>query len=187
MIAKTQVDIPAVQVMIQPWSGNDLALLEKLMEDPEVMAHLGGPENHEKILLRHQRYQQSSETGLDHMFKIVYGPGAIPVGSIGYWEKSWQDQLVYETGWMILPTYQGRGIATKAAQAVIELARGENRHRSMHAFPAVDNPPSNAICRKLGFTLIGPCSFEYPRGNFLSVNDWRLDLFGKEDNPELPR
>jgi len=187
MVAKTHDNTPAIQVMIQPWSGDDLSLLEQLMGDPEVMAHLGGPENHEKILLRHQRYQESSESGLDRMFKIVYGPGARSVGSIGYWEKSWRDQLVYETGWMILPAYQGRGIATKAAEAVIELARREQRHPFMHAFPAVDNPPSNAICRKLGFTLTGPCQFEYPRGNFLSVNDWRLDLFDKQDDPELAR
>ena len=47
----------------------------------------------------------------------------------------------------------------------------------MHAFPAVDNPPSNALCRKLGFTLIEECEFEYPKGHFMRCNDWRLDLF----------
>ncbi len=162
-----------VDLLLQPWSEDDLPLLQKLMGDPEVMAHLGGPESPEQIVQRHQRYLHLPET--DHMFKIVIGSAA--AGSIGYWQKNWRDRLVYETGWLILPAYQGRGIATKAGEAVIEHARREHRHQFMHAFPSVDNLASNAICRKLGFTLIEECEFEYPPGKFMRVNDWQLDLF----------
>ncbi len=164
-------------VILQLWSEGDLPLLKKLLGDPDMMAHLGGPETPEQIVQRHQRYLRLPET--DHMFKIVWGPEAESVGSIGYWEKNWQDKLIYETGWFILPAYQGHGIATKAGEAVIEQARLEHRYQFLHAFPSVDNPASNAICRKLGFSLIEECQFEYPPGNFLTVNDWRFDLFGK--------
>jgi RimJ/RimL family protein N-acetyltransferase len=162
-------------VVLQPWSADDLSLLEKLMGDPDMMAHLGGPESQEQIVQRHQRYLRLPET--DHMFKIVWGPSSEAIGSIGYWQKTWRDQLSYETGWFILPAYQGRGIATKAGEAVIERARLEHRHQYMHAFPSVYNPASNAICRKLGFTLVEECQVEYPAGQLLTVNDWRLDLF----------
>jgi RimJ/RimL family protein N-acetyltransferase len=84
-------------------------------------------------------------------------------------------------GWLILPAYQGRGIATKAAAAVIEQARLEHRHQFMHAFPSVSNPASNAICRKVGFSLIEVCQVEYPPGNFMMVNDWCFELFRNED------
>lgn len=40
----------------------------------------------------------------------------------------------------------------------------------------MDNPPSNALCRKLGFTLVEECEVEYPVGSFTRCNDWRLDL-----------
>jgi len=46
----------------------------------------------------------------------------------------------------------------------------------MHAFPSVDNAPSNAICRRLGFELLEACEFEYPKEHFMTCNDWRLDL-----------
>jgi len=46
----------------------------------------------------------------------------------------------------------------------------------MHAFPNVDNAPSNAICRKLGFELLKACEFEFPKGHFMTCHDWRLDL-----------
>lgn len=166
-------------VVLQPWSKDDLALLEKLLGDPDMMVHLGGPESPQQILERHQRYLRLPETGNDRMFTIVLQPEAETVGSIGYWEKNWRDQMVYETGWSVLPGYQGRGIATKAAEAVIALARLEHRLRFLHAFPSVSNGASNAICRKLGFSLIEECQFEYPPGNVLIVNDWRFDLFAE--------
>jgi RimJ/RimL family protein N-acetyltransferase len=49
----------------------------------------------------------------------------------------------------------------------------------VHAFPSVANAASNAICRKLGFTLLGEYQVEYPPGHPLTINDWRLDLFAK--------
>lgn len=162
-------------VLLQLWSDEDLPLLKILMGDPNIMEHLGGPETPEQIVKRHQRYLRLPET--DHMFVILWGPKSEVSGSIGYWEKNWQDQLVFEMGWFVLPAFQGRGIATKAGEEVIEQARLDNRHQFMHAFPSVTNAASNAICRKLGFSLIEECQVEYPPGNVLTVNDWCLDLF----------
>jgi len=164
-----------MEIELQPWSDGDLPLLEKLLGDPAMMMHLGGPETEDQIHQRHQRYLRLPET--DHMFKIVLGSTLEAVGSIGYWEKEWRDQLVYETGWSILPSNQGRGIATMAGEAVIARVRMENRHRFLHAFPSIENAASNAICRKLGFTFLEACDFEYPPGHPLRCNDWRFDLF----------
>jgi RimJ/RimL family protein N-acetyltransferase len=164
-------------ILLQPWSEEDLPLLEKLLGDPEMMTHLGGPESQEQILRRHQRYIRLPESGIDHMFKVIWSPSGEGVGNVGYWRKTWRDQAVYETGWLVLPEYQGRGIATKATAAVIEHARREPKYQFLHAFPSVENPASNAICRKLGFTLVEECQVEYPPGRSMTVNDWRLELF----------
>ena len=161
-------------VLLRPWSVGDLPLLEKLLGDPEMMAYLGGPETPEQIARRHQRYLQLPET--DHMFKIISNTTSEPLGSIGYWDRTWQDKPIYETGWFILPAYQGHGIATKAGKAMIEHARRECKHQFIHAFPSVSNGASNAICRKLDFSLVEECEFEYPPGNFMQVNDWQFDL-----------
>lgn len=82
------------EVLLRPWSDHDLPLLEKLMGDANMMAHLGGPETPEQILKRHQRYLQLPE--MDHMFVILYGLVSEAVGSIGYWEKEWRGQPVFE-------------------------------------------------------------------------------------------
>lgn len=82
----------------------------------------------------------------------------------------------YESGWMVVPASQGRGLARAGTALAIEAARSERRHRALHAFPSAENPPSNAICRGLGFTLLEELPFEYPPGRWMQCNDWRLDL-----------
>jgi len=163
-------------VRIEPWGEGDLALLQKLMGDPEMTKHLGGPESDEQITERHARFLRLAEEGSARVFKIVLQASGEAAGSVVYWERTWRGEPVYEIGWEVLPVFQGRGIASAATKEAIAMARSDGKHRFLHAFPSIDNLPSNAICRKLGFTLIEECEFEYPRGSFMRCNDWRLDL-----------
>ncbi len=167
-------------VNIRLWADYDLSLLERLMGDPAMTEHLGGPESSEKIRKRHARYCQDSISGKDPMFAVVLEPGNIAVGSIGYWEKEWQGQSVWETGWSILPEFQGNDIASRATALVVERARKEGKYRFLHAYPSTDNAASNAICRKAGFIFQGVFDFEYPPGNIMRCNDWDLDLFAEK-------
>ena len=159
-------------VRLEPWGEGDLPLLEQLLGNPEMTEHLGGPDSPEQIAQRHARYLDS-ESGL---FKIVDDESGEALGFVGYWDRPWRDMDVYEIGWSVLPAAQGRGIASRGTARAIEQARNEGKHRYLHAFPSVDNAPSNAICRKLGFELLGDEEFEYPKGHFMRCNDWRLDL-----------
>jgi RimJ/RimL family protein N-acetyltransferase len=162
-------------IRIEPWGEGDLPLLQKLNGNPAMMEHLGGPESPAKIRERLGRYVEPGSG----MFKIVDEASGEGIGSVGYWDREWRGGTVYETGWAVIPAFQGRGIAAAATAQAIELARAERKHRYMHAFPSVENPPSNAICRKLGFELLETLDFEYPpnTGNVLRCNDWRLELF----------
>src|SRR5574341_1385607 len=128
-----------MDITIRPWAAGDLLLLERLMGDPAMTEHLGGPETPEKIRARHERYVRISASDRDRMFVIVAGPERVAAGSVGYWEREWQGQQVWETGWSVLPEFQGQGIATKATSAVVEQARAQGKHRFIHAFPSVDN------------------------------------------------
>ncbi len=170
------MNVPATGVALRPWSGEDAWLLHRLLGDPEMMEHLGGPEPPEKIRERHRRYVAMNEGDAGRMFVITADPGARAAGSIGYWERPSGDETVWETGWLVLPEFQGRGIATAATRLLVEEARRAGRHRSIHAYPDVDNGPSNAICRRAGFTLLGVLEFEYPPGRPMRGNDWALDL-----------
>jgi RimJ/RimL family protein N-acetyltransferase len=161
-------------VRIEPWRADDLALLTRLLGDPAMTRHLGGPETPAKLAERNARYQQAAPG--DRMFRIVDVESGEAVGSVGYWPKDWRGTEVGELGWMVVPEFQGRGIAVAATRLAIERARADDRYRLLHAFPNVENEASNAMCRKLGFELVDECDFEYPEGNHMRCNDWRLDL-----------
>ena len=107
---------------------------------------------------------------------IIIGTKKNPVGTVGYWERDEAEQKVWEIGWSVLPEYQKRGIATTATRLLVDFLTKLKSHRYVFAYPSVDNYPSNAICRKLGFTLIEEKDFEYPPGNILHCNIWRFDL-----------
>lgn len=158
----------ASSVQLVRWSDGDLPLLIRL-NSPKMTEHLGGPEAAEQLQRRLDRYVAT--TG---MF-VVRADGEA-VGSVGFWDRSWKGEMVYETGWGILPEFQGFGIATRAMQMLIGIARAARGHSAMHAFPSVDNSPSNAICRKVAFELVGETDFEYPKGHWMRCNDWRLRL-----------
>ena len=172
-----------VAVDVRPWSDRDLALLERLMGDPVMTEHLGGPEAPQKIRERHERYCTLGQPGSDSMFVIVVGTERAAAGSIGYWEKDWRGQPVWETGWSVLPEFQRQGIATRAVGIIVDRLSSERKHRFLHAFPSLDNAPSNEICRKAGFTLQGQFDFEYPPGHPVRCNDWCLDLFTVATTP----
>jgi RimJ/RimL family protein N-acetyltransferase len=167
-------DSPGIE--LRPWAEGDLPLLQRLLGDPAMMEHLGGPETPEQISKRHERYLVLDDGGKGQMFVVVAGPDKHPVGSVGYWETEHGGEAMWETGWFVLPEYQGQGIAARATAAVVEQARAAGKHRFLHAYPSVDNGPSNAVCRKAGFTLVGEGEFEYPKGHFMRCNDWSLDL-----------
>jgi RimJ/RimL family protein N-acetyltransferase len=161
------------EVHLEPWGEGDLPLLTRLLGDPAMMTHLGGPESEEKIAERHARYLADPRQS-----RIVLADTGEAVGWVGYWDRDWREEPVLEIGWSVVPERQGHGIAGRAAAIALAVAREAGARRFVHAFPAVDNGPSNGICAKLGFELVGEVPFEYPPGSggLLVCNDWRLDL-----------
>jgi RimJ/RimL family protein N-acetyltransferase len=133
--------------------------------------HLGGPETEEQLLERQRRYVSE----VPDQFKIVDESSGSAAGWVGFWERDWRGMPVYEIGWAVLPPFQGRGVASAATRAALAVARGRGGRRYLHAFPSIENAASNALCRSLGFALLGAHDFKY-RGKPMQCNDWRFDL-----------
>jgi hypothetical protein len=100
---------------IEPWGAGDLPLLEQL-NDPEMTKHVGGPESPGKLAERHSRYVKADS----RQYRIVDERSGEGVGWVGYWETTWHDQPVWETGWAVLPSFQGRGIASSATAQLLD-------------------------------------------------------------------
>jgi RimJ/RimL family protein N-acetyltransferase len=158
------------------YTDDDLPLTEALETDPAVMRELGGPVPREEIPALHRR-RLASVADDPWWLVIVPEPGGPAAGTIGVWEGEVDGARVHETGWMLLPAFHGRGIASAALALLIERARAEPRFTELHAFPGVSNGPSNGLCRKFGFTLRGELDGGY-RGASFRINHWVLALRG---------
>jgi len=158
-------------VELIPYDEGDLALTEALECDPDVMRHLGGPVDLADLVDVHRRRAERE----DWYFKIVPEAGSPAAGTIGIWQTEWDGVPIHEIGWMILPVFQGRGVATHALELLIRRARDEPRFERIHAFPSASNAPSNGLCRKFGFLLTGDGEFRF-RDRTLHCNHWELDV-----------
>lgn len=126
-------------ISLRPWRMADAQLLSAL-NTPLMTAHTGGPESSEKLRQRLERYADPHGDG--EMF-VIEDPSGQPLGSIGYWRREWQGEQVYETGWAVLPEFQGRGIASEAARLMIQRAAAAGGAATLHA-PAVASPLKSA-------------------------------------------
>jgi RimJ/RimL family protein N-acetyltransferase len=169
------VNVERDEVALRPITTRDLPLYEELLVDPATMAELGGPLPRDGLADKLGRIVEEVDAGRTWYFVIVPDDGADPAGTVCVWSHDWNGKEISEIGWMVLPRFQGRGLATRAVRTVLRRAGGEARWDVIHAFPAVTNGPSNAICRKTGFSLVGQSEIDYA-GRTLRCNHWRVDL-----------
>ncbi|MBO0979509.1 GNAT family N-acetyltransferase [Microbacterium sp. SD291] len=161
------------QIALRRWADDDAWLLERA-NTVEMTANQNGPENEEELTERHARYLRLQDEGSARMFVIV--DDAESVGSIGAWRVDRRGRPALETGWFVLPEFQGRGIATRALALLVDDVREHRDGRGMlTAFPSVLNAPSNGVCRRNGFILAGTMTQSF-RGGDLTCNEWVLDL-----------
>ena len=83
---------------------------------------------------------------------------------MGYWEKEWRGETVWEVGWLVLPEQQGRGFATAGMRLLLDIICDDPSVTARARVSVGRERASNAICRKLGFILLGAIDFEYPHG-----------------------
>lgn len=137
----------------------------------ELTAYVGGQERDERPGARQARDGRRAESDTGRVFKIIIEARGEAVGHVAYEDRAWRGERADAIGWRVLPALQGQGIAGIAA------SRRDRVQRFMRVFPAIDNLPSNAICRTLGFALVGERDFEYPSGNVWRCSVWCFDRF----------
>ena len=97
----------------------------------------------------------------------------IVAGTVTVYSSEHDGQARSEIGWMVLPEFQGRGLAKQAVALVLQRAKDERRWGLIHAFTDVRNLASNALCRSLRFDLQGSESHEFS-GRMYPVNHWTV-------------
>lgn len=156
-----------------PCTEDDVWLTVALETDPRVMAELGGAWTPEEAVATHARRIRSVAENGSWWLKIVPEPGAPAVGTIMLWSSEPEGEPASEAGWMVLPEHQGRGYASAALGLLIVRAHADGKWGDIHANPGASNVPSNALCRKYGFELLGQMTVDYADRTLL-CNHWVL-------------
>jgi len=157
-------------------TAEDVELRIREETDARMMADLGGPRAVEDIRRAHARSLVLAAEGTCWPLKVIPDGSGDAAGGVAIFPSSHDGEAIFEIGWMILPEFQNRGIASEAVRQTLEKARTERKFAQIHAFPGVTNRSSNRVCEKNGFTNLGECDIEFA-GRNLRCNHWRIDLF----------
>ena len=77
------------------------------------------------------------------------------IGGVGLHPAAMGDRAELEIGYWLTPSACGRGYATEAARAVVDMARHALGRKRLVSGHFLDNPASGRVLRKLGFVETG--------------------------------
>ncbi|MFI6229052.1 GNAT family N-acetyltransferase [Micromonospora echinospora] len=166
-------------VRLRDVEADDLEAYVRMRCDPAMTAHLGGPFPRDRVAAQVARDVELVAGGSSLIKMIVVDSPVTDTvaGTVTLWPHEVDGEPGAEIGWMVLPEHQGRGLGRRAVRSLLDLAALDGRWGVAHAFPAVGNVGSNAICRALGFTSLGERDWPF-RGRVFRVQHWRIDLRG---------
>lgn len=155
----------------------DVEAYVRMRCDPVMMAELGGPLPREGIEEKVRRDAKAAAEDTSWIKIIIpdeHRPDVV-AGLVCLWSHEEDGEEISEIGWMVLPEFQGRGLAKRAVGTVLAQAREDGRWGIVHAFPGATNGPSNGICRSLGFRYLGSLDVDFA-DRILQTNHWTVEL-----------
>jgi RimJ/RimL family protein N-acetyltransferase len=164
---------------------SDLDAYVRMRCDPVMMAGLGGPLPREGIEAKVRQDVETVAADRGWIKMIVldeddaeFGEGArdVVAGNVVLWshDEDGEAEPISETGWMVLPEFQGRGLAKRAERELLRLAHKDGRWGLVHAYPGAANGPSNGICRSLGFRFVETRDVTFA-DRIVHANHWIID------------
>jgi len=85
-------------------------------------------------------------------WQVLERSSGLVIGGIGFLAPPTHGEV--EMGYGMAPSHQGRGYATEAAQAVVELARADGDVTAVVAGTDHDNRASQRVLEKIGFRCV---------------------------------
>lgn len=133
---------------------SDLEALVPILGDPKVMEFsLLGVHNRQQIRqFIEQRLLSYLETGFG-LYALIYKENQELIGYCGFFIQKVAQQQEVEIGYRLATKYWGQGLATEAAQAVLNY--GKQRYNFQRFICLIDpaNTRSIRVAQKLGMTL----------------------------------
>jgi len=144
---------PTARLRFREMTPADLDDMAALLGDPEVMTFYPAPKTRDESVEWIERMQE--RYAIDgHGLWLVETHGGEFVGDCGITWQSYNETPVREIGYHVRRGLQGRGLATEAALACLELVRDEFAPTLLTAIIHPDNTASRRVAEHLGMTHI---------------------------------
>ena len=168
----------ANDIELRPWSADDLDLMTRLLGDPAMTEHLGGPETPEAAPETARSVSRDDAVRRPDVRDRARRPIAFPPARSATGPTS---RARWRPAGACCPRSRGEDAATRGTARCLDLAAADGGYETIHAYPSVENVASNALSRTLGFALLRQADFEYPKGHWMTCNDWSLDLVARSE------
>jgi RimJ/RimL family protein N-acetyltransferase len=158
-----------------------LALRESEQDYEKLSGFRAAPGIRKYLLMASPEFFRSLETafGSDPWrfgFAIFHTAENLVIGLCGFAGPSTEDGCV-EIGYSIAPDYQGKGLATEAAEALVRFASDNRNVRKVCAHTLAEINPSTRVLEKCGFKKTAEITD--PEGKF--VWRWEKELMTKHE------
>lgn len=144
---------PTPRIRFREMRDDDLDDMSALLGDPAVMAFYPAPRTREEsaawIAGQRDRYARDG-----HGLWLVETHDGAFLGDCGITWQSYNGIAVREVGYHIRTDQQGRGFATEAVRACVDLARREFAPLLLTAIVHPENTASLRVAEKVGMTRI---------------------------------
>lgn len=147
------------RLQLRVWDDQDLDAVKQFWGDAEVMKYSLGATPHEKLLEVIQAYRKlHGERGLSTYAVIEKATGQV-IGACGF-NPSQAGTSNVELIYHFASSSWGKGYATEAAIACVQIAKNHGGVRRIHASCDLNNKGSFHVLEKAGFTYLGMKWFE---------------------------
>ena len=140
------------RLVFRPFTANDVELLAQLHSDPEVQRYIGGMWPPEAIQGRIDQYIADQAKYGFSKWKVYLRDGTF-IGRAGasYWDRVGE----FELGYSFARAAWGQGLATEAAQAIVDRFFATMDEQRLHGFTDVANVGSRRVLEKVGMAYLG--------------------------------
>ncbi|GAA4699965.1 GNAT family N-acetyltransferase [Nocardioides nanhaiensis] len=140
---------PTARLRLREMTESDLDAMAGLLGDPDVMRYYPRPRTREEARAWIDWNRRSYAEHGYGLWVLETHEGEF-VGDCGLTWQPVGERQVLEVGYHVLPRHQGRGYATEAARACLELATGAIGEQHVVAIVHPDNAASRRVAERIG-------------------------------------
>lgn len=156
--------IQSPRLVLRPWRAADAAALEPVLAAnyahlaPWIPSRIANPEPAAALEIRLQKFADDFDRDNEWRYAILDQRGTL-LGEISLFPRSGVARVPYpeadriEIGYWVRHDRTARGVATEGVEAILDVVSRDPRFTAVEIRCDKRNEPSNAIPRKLGFSL----------------------------------